>query len=137
LEDLKPVAREALDAFESIAASAKEGLSSRGVTLDSFAMVNEATAEKLSAELREWNEDRIGNLQRLRYEPAIARLVIEDEDENLQTLYLSPAGTVPSAKVALCSYMSPKGMLAARDIGEEVEVPLPGGPRWFLLREKL
>ena len=137
MEELKPVAREALDAFENIAASAKEGLSSRGVTLDSFAMVNEATAEKLSAELRERNEDRIGNLQRLRHEPAIARLVIEDEDENLQTLYLSPAGTVPSAKVALCSYMSPKGMLAARDIGEEVEVPLPGGARWFLLREKL
>ena len=137
MEDLKPVAREALDAFESIAASAREGLSRRGVTLDSFAMVNEATADKLSADLRERNEDRVANLQRLRHEPAIARLVIEDEDESLQTLYISPAGTVPSAKVALCSYMSPKGRLAPRDIGEEVEVPLPGGSRWFLLREKL
>ncbi|PZU14371.1 MAG: DNA helicase UvrD [Citromicrobium sp.] len=137
MEDLKPVAREALDAFESIAASAREGLSRRGVTLDSFAMVNEATADKLSADLRERNEDRVANLQRLRHEPAIARLVIEDEDESQQTLYISPAGTVPSAKVALCSYMSPKGRLAPRDIGEEVEVPLPGGSRWFLLREKL
>ncbi|ARU18470.1 ATP-binding domain-containing protein [Croceicoccus marinus] len=137
MEELKPVAREALDAFESIASSAREGLSRRGITLDSFAMVNEATAEKLSADLRERNEDRIGNLQRLRHEPAIARLVIEDEDESLQTLYISPAGTVPSAKVELCSYMSPKGRLAPRDIGDDVEVPLPGGARWFLLREKL
>ena len=38
LKDLKPVAREALDAFESIAASASADLSRRGVTLDSFAI---------------------------------------------------------------------------------------------------
>lgn len=137
LEELKPIAREVLDAFDHIAATAREGLSRRGVTLDSFAMINEATAEKLSADLRERNDDRVSNLQRLRREPAIARIVIEDENETLQTLYISPAGTVPSAEVALCSYMSPKGRIVPRDIGDEVEIPLPGGARWFVLREKM
>ncbi len=137
LKDLKPVAREALDAFESIAASASADLSRRGVTLDSFAIVNEATAEKLSANLRDQNEGRVSNLQRLRHEPAIARLVIEGEDETLQTLYISPAGTVSSTKYPLCSYMSPMGRLAPRSIGEDVEIPAPGGSRWFLVREKM
>ncbi|TCJ41265.1 ATP-binding domain-containing protein [Parafrankia sp. BMG5.11] len=137
MEELKPIAREALDAFASIAGSARGGLADRGITLDSFATVNEATADKLAADLQNRNADRNSNLQRLRREPAIARLVYEDEGSATQTLYLSPAGSPPSASVRVCSYMSPLGRLATGAVGEEIDVMLPRGEAWLILREKM
>lgn len=137
MEELKPIAREALDAFDAIASSAGAGLASRGVTLDSFAQVNEATAERLAANLRERDDDRTANLAQLRHKPAIARLVIEDEDKKLETLYISPAGGLAAGNVRLCSYMSPKGRLASFGVGGGDDIPLPGGSRWFTVREKM
>lgn len=137
LEELKPVAREALGAFDAIATAARDGLARRGITLDSFAQINESTAEQLSASIRERNDDRIANLQQLRQKPTIARLVVEDEEEKLETIYISPAGTVDSGGIRLCSYMSAKGRLAPLGVGEETDIPLPGGRRWFTVREKM
>ena len=135
--NLRNTAREVFDAFEEIAASAHAGLTSRGISLDSFAHVNTATSDRLAADLRQRNEDKIGNLQRLCREPAIARLVIEDDEEKVETLYISPAGTVDTRNVRLCSYMAPKGRLTPFAVGEEAEIPLPGGARSFLIREKM
>lgn len=137
MEELKAVAREALEAFDFVATAAQDGLARRGITLDSFAQVNESTAEQLSTNIRERNDDRIANLQQLRHKPAIARLVVEDEDKKLETIYISPAGTVDSGKVRLCGYMSAKGRLAPLGVGEETYISLPGGPRWFTVREKM
>lgn len=137
MEELKPVAREALDAFDSIAASARNGLADRGISLDSFASMNEATAERLADGLRELNAAKTSNLMRLKDEPAIARLVYEDEEGLSQTLYISPAGSPSSSTVRVCSYMSPMGRMATSSVGEEIDVRLPRGEAWFLIREKM
>lgn len=137
MEELKPVAREALNAFDTIASAARKGLTGPGVRLDSFAQVNESTAERLAAAARDIREDRTANFQKLQQQPAIARLVVEDEDEKLGTLYITPAGTTDARSVRHCSYMSPMGRLAPLRVGDETEIRLPGGARWFTVREKM
>ncbi|HEX7874416.1 MAG TPA: hypothetical protein VF475_16000 [Sphingobium sp.] len=137
MEELKPVASEALEAFDAIANAARKGLASRGVRLESFAQVNESTAERLAASARDIREDRAVNLQTLQQRPAIARLVVESEDDKLETFYITPAGTTDANGVKHCSYMSPRGRLAPLQIGDEMDIPLPGGARWFTVREKM
>lgn len=137
LSELRGVAREALDAFASISDSAKASLSQNGVTLDSFANVNESTAEELAKQLGERNDQRVADCEKLRHEPAIARIVIEDEDEAQEVLYISSSGRVDAASVRLCSYMSPKGRLASFPPGDGTDIALPEGRRWFEVRDKL
>lgn len=134
---LRNTAREVLDSFGEISAHAEVGLQSQGITIESFASVNVATYDALVSNLHQRNADTVANLQRLRREPAIARLVIEDEDQKLETLYISPAKTVGAGKVRLCSYMAPKGRLATFGVGEDAEVKLPAGTYSFLIREKM
>ncbi len=71
-------------------------------------------------------------------EPAIARLVLKDEDDKTQVLFIArasaPAGLLSNIKVA--SYLSPMGRLAATPVGREVDIPLPGGGKYFHVYER-
>jgi hypothetical protein len=137
MDDLKAIAREVLDTFEAISEAAQKGLRQRGVNSNSFAIFNPATFEKTAADMRQINDQRESDCQRLLQEPAIARLVIADEDDNREILYVSSAGTVGTVPHAFCSYMSPKGQLAPLAIGDGRNIPLPGGLRFFEVCEKI
>jgi hypothetical protein len=139
LKDLKPVAREALDAFEAIEGAASEMLTQRGLTLQSLAVVNEATAEAVAARMRDRNLARTSNLQELRRKPAIARLVIADEDDEHETIYVAPNAEVTVPGLKLCSYLNNagKGKLASFSPGDGTNVKLSGGVRYFEVVEKL
>lgn len=126
---LRVVAREALDAFQSIATSANADFGRRGVGLGDLAFVNQATAEATERRMRSMNDHRFGDSQRLCREPAIARLVMADEDGNRETLYISSGGTPTGSTVRMCSYMSAKGQLAPLGVGDRREITLPGGRR--------
>jgi hypothetical protein len=139
LEDLKLVAHEALDAFAKIEAAALELLKQRGLTLQSLAFVNEATAEAIATRMRDRNLARSSNLQDLRRKPAIARLVIADEDENRETIYIAPNAEVTVPGLKLCSYLnnSGKGKLASFSPGGGANIKLPTGVRYFEVIEKV
>lgn len=139
MEDLKPVAREALDAFAAIEGAASEMLTQRGLTLQSLAVVNEATAEAVAARMRDRNLARTSNLQELRRKPAIARLVIADEDDEHETIYIAPNAEVTVPGLKLCSYLNNagKGKLASFSPGDGTHVKLPAGLRYFDVVEKL
>lgn len=137
MDDLKAVAKEALDAFAAISDAAQKSLHQRGVTPDSLALYNPATFERTAADMRRINDQRESDCQKLRNEPAIARLVIADEDDQREILYVSSAGTVGGVGHAFCSYMSPKGQLAPLGIGDFRKIPLPGGARYFEVCEKI
>lgn len=136
-EALRAVAAEALDAFAVIADAARADLGRRGITLADLAVVNQATAEATAQQMREMTDQRLDDSQRLRREPAIARLVIADEDDQHETIYISNSGTVTQGKVRLCSYMSPKGRLAPLAIGDYRTIPLPGGAKAFEVIDKI
>lgn len=137
MEELKAIAREALETFEAIANAALKSLSGRGITLNALASVNELTANNVAAEMQQINDQRQSDCVKLLREPAIARLVIAGEDDVPQTLYISSGGTGGPLPVAFCSYMSPKGQLAALNVGDSRQVKLPSGLREFEVSEKV
>lgn len=137
MEELKAVAREALDAFAKISNSAGQTLRDKGLSLESLAVVNQATAETIARDMQLRNAARNSDCQRLRYEPTIARIVVIDEDEKQETIYISPVGTVSAAGVVSCSYLSPKGRLASLPVGQRTDIRLPSGNRWFDVVEKM
>ena len=137
MEELKAIAREALETFEAISNAARSSLGGRGITLNALASVNEMTASNVATEMRLMNDQRQSDCVKLLREPAIARLVIADEDDNRQALYISSGGTVGSLPVAFCSYMSPKGQLAALNVGDSRQVKLPSGFREFEVLESV
>lgn len=137
MEKLRQVAQEALNTFEAISHAAEQGLRDKGLSLDSLATVNQFTTETMSRDMRERNAERLSDYTHLRREPTIARLVVSDDDDRKETLYISPVGTVDADEIISCSYLSPKGRLASLRPGEGDEIRLPGGKRWFYVLEKV
>ena len=138
-EFLKRLAGEVLEAFDSIANAARIrlGQTPGGPRLDAFASFNQATSEKAVKALSEIKQGREFDCLKLLQQPAVARLVIADEDNNRETLYISAAGTVDPITVKLCSYMSVKGQLVPLSVGESKIIRLPGGPKHYEIIEKV
>jgi hypothetical protein len=137
MDKLRQVAEEALNTFGAIADAATLRLQEKGISLGSLAVVNEATAEILAKAMRERNAQRVSDCLHLRREPTIARLVIADDDDREEVIYISPVGTVDTRDIKSCSYLSPKGRLAALRPGDCEEIHIPGGRRWFYVVEKV
>jgi flagellar biosynthesis GTPase FlhF len=137
MEGLKAIAKEALETFEAISNAARRSLGGRGITLNSLASINEMTASNVATEMRQMNDQRQSDCVKLLREPSIARLVIADEDDNRQVLYISSGGTVGSVPIAFCSYMSPKGRLAELNVGDSRQIKLPNGFRDFEVLDKI
>lgn len=135
-EALKDLARRVLQAFADIADTARANLGRRGPSLDSLASVNQATADEVAKAFRAMNEGRELDCLKLMEQPAVARLVIADDDGNEEELYISPAGTVDRVRVKLCSYLSAKGSLASYTVGDYRPVRLPAGTKHFEILEK-
>lgn len=136
LVKLEELAEEVLDNFAQIADAAYAGLGGKKLGLESFATVNQATAEKLLENLRSAQSSREIDCRRLLNEPAIARLVIADDDDNEVVLYVSPAGTVEPVHFAFCSVFSPMGRLASEPVGGSLAISLPGGEKNYEVRAK-
>lgn len=139
MKELKSVAREALETFQSIDRAAVDLLQQRGLNLGALAVVNQATAETIAANMHQRNLDRTSNLHELRRKPAIARLVIADEDDRQETLYIAPNAEVSIPGVKLCSYLNNagKGKLASFNPGDGTNIKLPSGVRYFEVLEKI
>ena len=139
MEQLKQVAREALDAFEAIDDAASQLLRQRGLSLQSLAVVNEATAEAVAGQMRERNLARSSNLQELRRKPAIARLIIADEHDVQETIYVAPNAEVTVPGLKLCSFLNNagKGRLASCSPGGGDYVALSEGRRYFEVLDKV
>lgn len=135
--DLKSVASEALGAFQTISDAARASLGHRGVSLDSLAVINASTAENTAREMQGINEERINTCQKLLQVPAIARLVIADENDVRQTLYISPSGTVGKMPFLFSAYNGPMGRLAPLDIGDSLDIEVKSGVRSYEVCEKL
>ena len=122
-QHLEHVAGEALTQLESIAAAARSKLHG-GQTLGSDALASINTMTSLSAIQ---NLDQIGQVNRESYqvlaaEPAIARVVVVDEEGEERTYYI--CRTMPVSGFSnLASYRAPVGRLASLAIGAECTLP--------------
>lgn len=129
-DPLCELASESLEAFEKIAEAATRWLGQRSPGADSFAAINGLTGVKTLSSFYAGQSELRTAYARLRDEPAIARIVIADEQDRRETLFISRAARV-DCDVPLCSNLTPKGRLASLPVGESAPIRLPGGDTVF------
>jgi len=120
---IEQVANEALAQLENIAEAAKSKLH-EGWALDSGALatVNTMTSGSAVQTLDQISQANRESYQVLAEEPAIARVVVVDEDGLEKTYYIcrtTPVSGFPN----LASYRAPVGRLASLAIGAELTLP--------------
>jgi hypothetical protein len=132
------MAENTLGFFHEVADKARSLLDeSRGYGPDAFAAVNTLTARKAVETLSGITEETRRELRQITIEPAIARIVVLDEDGNESVYFISRAGTVSGVRGygLMASYRSPMGRLAALPVGGERDIRTPKGLRTFELKE--
>lgn len=130
---VETLAADTLNTLKEISSAAKQNLHVPSTTASGvFANINTLTSaravlqhDNITRASREANEI-------LSHEPAIARVIIEDDKGKRKTIYIcrtSPIGALEQ----LVSYRAPLGRLASLPIGDGIEVP---NGRYYKLLEK-
>jgi len=122
-QHIEHVAGEALTQLDSIAAAAKSKLhDGRTLGSDALASINTMTSSSAIQKLDRISQANRESYQVLAAEPAIARVVVVDEDGEERTYYIcrtTPVSGFPN----LASYRAPVGRLASLAIGAEFTLP--------------
>ncbi|MGL6511205.1 ATP-binding domain-containing protein [Aeromonas hydrophila] len=119
---IEEIAGEALDQIERIADKAKsQQQGGETPNSDAFASVNTLTGTEAVQRLGDSRQANRESYQILAKEPAIARVVAEDEDGVRQTYYICRTTALPGF-INHTSYKVEKGRLASLPVGEELEL---------------
>ncbi len=136
--DFLPLAEDTLSTFSEITENAANKLKNENNQgTDSFASGNTLTGNEAFLKLANIQKSNREQLVKLSDEPAIARLVVEDDNNNQQVIYIARSSNLPlpSGKI-FASYRSPIGRLAEVTLGDEAIVNLDGRSRIFYVIEK-
>lgn len=122
-QHIKVVASETLDLFEDVAATAKSKLrDNRVIGPDVLASINTLTSGMAVQRLGQIDQANRECYQVLASEPAIARVVVADEEGEQRTYYICRTTPV-SGFGNLASYRAPVGRLASLPIGSKFTLP--------------
>ncbi|WP_186043214.1 ATP-binding domain-containing protein [Burkholderia gladioli] len=122
-QHIEQVAGEALTQLESIATAAKRNLhDGRTLGSDVLASVNTMTSSSAIQKLDQISQANRESYQILAAEPAIARVVVVDEEGKERTYYICRTTPV-SGFHNLASYRAPVGRLASLAVGAEFTLP--------------
>tara|TARA_R110000772_G_scaffold268705_1_gene397767 strand:- start:22051 stop:24765 length:2715 start_codon:yes stop_codon:yes gene_type:complete len=122
-QHLENVADDALHHLTKIAEAAEAKLhSGQAQGAEALANVNTATSEAAIRNLNQAYAAARESYRTLSEEPAIARVVVMDEEEQSRTYYICRAAPV-SGFPNLASYRAPMGRLASLEIGTEFTLP--------------
>lgn len=122
-QHLEGVADEALTQLDSIAAAAKNKLHNvRTMGSNPFASINTMTSGSAIQNLDQISQANRESYQILATEPAIARVVVTDEEGKEHTYYICRTSPV-SGFSNLASYRAPVGRLASLPVGTEFTLP--------------
>lgn len=137
--DALKIANDTLDAFQQIEKFASKRLSAgNSEASDALAVVNTFTGSAAVEQVAAINDDVTKSLFSLVREPAISRIVVENEEGQIETYYICrTAAGVPLSNGMLAGYRTDFGKLAAQSVGDEAEVEISGRKVSFRLLEKL
>lgn len=122
-QHIEQVAGEALTQLDSIATAAKRNMhDGRTLGSDALASVNTMTSSSAIQKLDQISQANRESYQILAAEPAIARVVVVDEEGDERTYYICRTTPV-SGFQNLASYRAPVGRLASLAIGAEFTLP--------------
>jgi DNA helicase IV len=136
--NLSSMAEDTLATFSEISDNADMKLKHGVVEVkNSFAGGNTMTGSNAFqnlAKIQETNREQLGKLCQ---EPAIARLVIEDQNDYQRVIYIARNTNLPlpSGKV-FASYRSPLGRLAEVSLGDDANIIIDGKEQTFYVIEK-
>jgi hypothetical protein len=136
---LADIAENTLLFFSETAARAQFLLDENHVMgASALASVNTLNAGPAIQNLSGISEEIRRELRHLCAEPAIARLVLRDENDKEEIYFISRAGSPPAARGRgiVASYRSPIGRLASLPVGADQEIRTPTGVRSFELVER-
>jgi len=138
---LESIADDSLNTFETIARIAEQKLSeSSSNANNSFAAINTITADgnKAVKNLNSISDSIRQGYRALQKEPAISRVVAEDDSGEKHTYYISRKDSLTlEGKANLASYNSSIGRLASEPVGEEVKVTIQDQLKTFYIVEKI
>ncbi|MDP2126632.1 MAG: ATP-binding domain-containing protein [Pseudohongiella sp.] len=137
--DLSPLADEALATFAEIASMAAAKLSTTTqADLDSFASGNTLTGATAYKNLAGIHQSQREALEKLRQEPAILRLVLEDDQDKQRIIYIGRNSNLALASgKEFASYRSPIGRLAEVPPGDEAHASVGGHDRRYWVIDKI
>ena len=126
---IKVVAKEVLGVFSEVSESAKSHLAETSSNREFSPFANFDPPERAVNNLRRIVEGNVGNCRILVREPAIARVMVNDDSRNEETYYICRAAPIDMDhdSIKLASYRSPVGRLAALPVGEKHILTLPRG----------
>jgi hypothetical protein len=134
------IADHTLRHFAETAERARDALNEpRPKMANAFASFNVATDEAAINKMGEVTDSRVRELRSLLSEPAIARVVAQDEEGNRRVYFISratPHRSPSDGSYAVSYNAMPLGRLAALKIGGEVEAPSRNGPVTLTVVEK-
>lgn len=135
-QHIEQVAKDVLGQLERTASAAKSKLSeTASLTAEVLADVNTLNDGSALQRLREIDSQNRASYELLSREPAIARVVVEDEDGERQIYYFC-RGYQGMAHLDVISYRAPIGRLASLPVGEEFRRP-DGSELYVLERSQL
>jgi len=123
-ERLEVIANSTLSTFSKVVEAARIhlGQAASPAGTEAFASINTFTSTETLRTQDRINRENAEGFGLLTREPAIARVVVADEEDNRRVYYICRAApvSVSDEEVRLASYRSPIGRLAALPIGEEL-----------------
>jgi hypothetical protein len=128
-ERLEPLATEVIGTLDQVAKTARDWLAnSRPLGIDALANAgNTLNSDAAVRHLGAMHQDNEAAYRKMASEPAVVRVVAEDEEGKRSTYYFCRAKQgMPGLGVV--SYDAQIGRLAARPVGEEFTIPVPNGP---------
>lgn len=135
--DFSNLANEVLDTFAEAATFAREKLNSAATPGEGLAGGNTFTNQEAFRNLDESSRKTRESWSSLAQEPAISRLIIEDESGERQVLYIArKAGAILKSNRKIANYDTALGRLAELDVGDEATIRLAEKRCTFSLIEK-
>lgn len=137
--DISRVSTETLSVLQTIASNAETRLREPYATgPHSLASYNSFTSGAAAKTLNSIDGARRQGLESLTIEPAIARVVVLQEDGTPIVYYICrhTAESIPDSQHKLAGRNTPAGRLASLDVGDEHELRTPGGLQSVQIVEK-
>ena len=135
---LKEISKETLDVFDFVASEASKKLNASPTdSSNSLASVNTMTGGSAVDNVARANKDSRASYQQLTKEPAIARIVVEDDDGNQSEYYVCRATPLTVGRVKLASYNSAVGRIAELSVGDEYQLRIDGENKEVAIVEKM
>jgi hypothetical protein len=138
-QNLKKIGLEVLETFSIIETAADSKISLGNMdAAEAFATTNTFRDAKAVQTLTKISESNIREYERLKKEPAIVRLLVEDGEGINRTIYISRNSSVHlSSDIKLASYRSPVGALASLPVGDEITIRVGDHKHTYYLIEKV